>query len=289
LGGDFFGLLKSLPPSIKAVTNAASNAYPDISIDQRFVPDLFDRAFGRRAALVPQGSDVVVQGWAFVDKPGRKISAVVVSSELTSSAPIIAQERPDVIKVYSAQNGWKPEVIGFHANVQSQSPDKVAVTYILDDGTHLQTQRLIPTEVMKVDSGQPGALSVMQGIDVFGSPNTKVTDRRHELEHSLYEHLQSRTLRRLGLSVFVLAFVLTSVALILRRGERCVAFVVFFGFASLMWIARILVYSLIDATSWPADQIIYLAPANVLGLVMFSVAVSGLAMLLKQGAWSKRS
>jgi hypothetical protein len=290
IGGNLLGLWREMRPSISAVVRSAFSAQPNNTTDQAFQSSLFDRAFVRRAALVPAKIvEVTVQGWAMVNKRGKKIATVIVSSDLVSSATILSQSRPDVVKAIGAQNGWDPDVVGFHTSLTSSSPDAVKVTYVLEDGTRLQGEHLKPAVVSKIENKLAPGNDILQGIDEAGSPSAEGFDARRSIELNLYERLQSPALRRLGIVTFCLAFLVSGWAFIRERDLRFKVFFIFFSLSCALWTARILFYSLIDARAWPGDQIRYLAPANALALVTFSVSVAALIVFAASKASREHS
>jgi hypothetical protein len=286
IGGNLKVLFGELPPSISGVVTCAFSALPNHASDQDYLPELFDLAYVRRATLVPK-PEVTVEGWAFIARPGHRILNVIVTSDAASKVSVRAVDRPDVVKVFSKENGWKPEVDGFLATLHGNSAGKLNVKYILDDGSQLQSENLKPAEGRKViNSSVPGD-DIVQFIDKVELPVAVGADLRHQLQSGLLRRFESKPVRKVAVVTFAIAFLLSGYMWIARRDQAFRLFFVFLFFALLSWVVRILFYSLIDARSWNAQQIRYLAPANALGFVMFSVSLGVFITVMERFVSSK--
>jgi hypothetical protein len=282
IGGNLKGLFGELPPSISGVVTCALSALPSHAVDQNYLPDLFDSAYVRRAALVPK-PEVKVQGWAFITRPGHKILNVTVTSDAAGRASVKALDRPDVVNVFSKTNGWKPEVNGFLATLHGPSAGNIKVRYILDDGSQLQSEDLKSTGGRKVVNTSVPGDDILQFIDKVELPDTAVPDSRHQLESAFLRRFESKSVTRMAVATFAVAFLLSGYMWIARRDQVFEPGFIFLVFALLSWVARIFFYSLIDARGWNAQQIRYLAPANALGFVIFSVSLGVFFTTIKRG------
>lgn len=287
IGGDLAGLLMNLPHSISSVVASAFGAAP-YQRDRDHEAQLFDRVFFRRAALIGNELMMRVQGWAFVDRPGGRITSVLVGSPLAIHERIQTMARPDVVKVYSAEKGWKPDVVGYSADVKSRLPDDVTVTYFLDSGNHVQGDHLREMHVSTLGNQDPRGGAVIQGIDMVRPHPDARAGARHEIQLALVRFSQSTALHWGAAAVCALALIVIGRAVRRERDSRWKGLVAFFGFTLLVWCARILFYSVIDAAAWQVG-LRYLVSAHALGVVLFSVSFAVLAVFTRDSVFGLRA
>jgi hypothetical protein len=275
--GDPGALLRQLPGSISLVASAALTSLPGDIKDAGIEPKLFDREFVRRADDTPKERKVDVQGWAFVNSPGRKIQNVVIGSDEEQGASVEQMDRPDVDKGFLAQAGWKPHAVGFKSTVESASPDNVRITYVLDDGSHVEGTHLKQMMVSKLVNAISANSDVLQGIDYAKEDSGGLPQSRTRRIQDALVNFSNRSAVHWIAFIVVLLGVGVMLKVFLGRQDACAkSLLVLIAFALPMWCLRILLYSLIDATAWNANQIRYLAPANALGFAVFALSVTAL-------------
>jgi hypothetical protein len=273
IGGDVPDLLRRLPHSIKSVIISSFEASPDYYQDPGFEIEQFNKACLRRSDLVAHPPEVDLQGWATVDAPNHKIIDVIVSAD-TPDVRLSFMERPDVVKGLTTQKPWKPQVAGFYAVALNASPDQMKITYVLDDGSKTEATHLAPMHVTMLDDKADG-LQVMQGIDLVNQKLDIRTGRRYRLEKKLVHLSESVAIRWITAGVLLVSFLLAAILIRMGRAtQRCRSFMLFFALSLVMLAARILLYATIDASSWQANQLRYLAPANAMLIVLFAVCAS---------------
>lgn len=280
IGGNPIHLLSELPPSIDAVTTAMLSSSPENPEDQAIDEEIFDRAFVRRASLVPHDFNMTVQGWAFVNKPGHKITTVRISSPMVSDAPVSLLERPDVARGFIKQNGWSPLIVAFRANLMSRTSDQIRVTYSLDDGSTLMSDHLQAMRGSVLQNTSVLGDDVLQGIDLAGRQSAPRNESvRHKIEIYLFHFLQRIAIRRLSFCVILLAIFLNIGTLPKAKGAVSKSYLLFAAFTLVFVSCRVLFYSILDARAWPGNQIRYVTPAHQVWLVLIGVSLSSLVLL----------
>lgn len=278
IGGNVPGLMRQLPQSMSAVVSSAVIPLPDYVKDPGAQAELFDQAFLRRTFLTSNAGIITVQGWAFILNPGHKLLNVSVGSSLVTSAEIQNIDRPDVINGYNKEAGWKPSVIGFRASVKGRSPDDVTIRYLLDDRSQVETDHLKPMAVSTLENKTVPQDKILQGIDLVSAaenPNRPLAFLQTQAAVANFTTRPAFRWSALGIWV---CFLITAVVTRVRgwgifQGELLT---IFMAFMAVSWCSRILFYSVLDAASWNANQIRYLAPAHAIGLLVLSVSVAGL-------------
>ncbi len=285
LGADLSGIMSRVPASLPPVLLAAFSSLPDYINDQNFQPELFDKALLRRAALIEPRSQIVVQGWAFVNAPGRKLLNAFITSADSVPYAVNPIRRPDVEKVFAKQNGWPPNVLGFSATVYSQSPEKLTIHYLLDNGAQIEAGRLEPMQVSSIENKHTPRSEVIQGVDLVQAHAHLRSGIDYAIQLWLLRTIQAPGLKWCVVALVVLAFLLNCYALLQTAQQQRAVWLMIFSFILVLWCARILFYSVLDAAAWEGSQVRYLAPAHALGLVLLSISF---ASLLQQGAnrWS---
>ncbi len=274
IGGDVPGLLARLPHSISEVVISCFEASPDYSQDPGFEIAQFDKACLRRSDLTAHPPEVDLQGWATVNAPNHTIVDVMVSAD-TPDVRVSLMQRPDVVKGLTTQKPWKPQVAGFYAVGLNASPDQMKITYVLDDGSKVEATHLAPMRVSMLDDKSDPGLQIMQGIDLVDRKLDLRSGRRYRLEKKLVRLSESVAIRWITACVLLVSFLLAArVIWIGRATQRCKSFILFFSLSLVMLTARILLYATLDASSWQANQLRYLAPANGMLIVLFAVCAS---------------
>ncbi len=279
IGGDLPALIGDLPHSASAVMAAAMSDQAEDPPDQNFNAGLFNRAFLRRAALI-KIPEVTVEGWAFFNSPDQKVSRVVVGSDLIASAPVVNQDRPDVVSSVAKQSGWKPDVFGFHAIVKSSSPNEVTVTYYLSNGSQVEAQHLKVHEVSALHVKEMPGRDVLQGIDTASSlTGNDAPEWQHGVQLSIVRLFGALSSPLLTVAIVLLAFGFSGYTLLLKQDGRWKITFVFFSLGIALWISRIFFYSVLNARAWDGARIRYLAPTHALELVLLSVAIAALTRM----------
>ncbi len=275
--GDLGALLRQLPGSISLVASAALASLPGDISDVGTERKLFDLEFVRRSDDIPKERKIDVQGWAFVNSPGRKIESVVIGSGEEEDASVKQMERPDVDKGFLAQAGWKPHAVGFQSTVESISPDDVRITYILDDGSHVQGTHLKQMMVSKLVNKASANSDVLQGIDYAKADGGNLPQSRtRKIQDALVYFSNRAAVHWIGFVLVLLAVGVMAKVFADSQNSCAKSMLMLIAFAFPMWCLRILLYSVIDAAAWNGNQIRYLAPANALGFAIFALSVTAL-------------
>jgi hypothetical protein len=263
-----------VPKSIKPVFASSTSALPDYTLDQNFESALFDEVLLRRDALIETPGPVSVVGWAFINSPGRRIAHVrLASANSSSTAEVHMIDRPDVSTAFLRANGWAPIVTGFSGQVETEH-GVASIIYTLDDGTQLRGDHLVPLHVSTVQDASQPSTAVMQGIDIVKAPHGTVSQARHA-----FQVWAAGAATAVGGWLFAFGIITLPLLVATRRMKRAFAVkprLVLFGLVLLLWTARLLFYSILDAAAWQADQIRYLAPDHMLGLVLLALSASSL-------------
>ena len=273
LGGDLLAIMRRLPSSLAAVASESLNSMKQDTHDDGLETTLFDEAFLRRATL-EEGPKVTVEGWAFVPIQGRKIRQVSIASDVASSSRIDRIDRPDVIKVFMPQYGWRPDVLTFRTDLKSSSPDKVTITYVLDDGSLVQASHLSRLGISKLTNAGSPQSDVLQGLDVLRPHDVVKLSVFHYKQARLVKIANSKNGHRIAIALFALASILLLRSFIQRRNLQWIklpAIILFFAFS--LWCSRVLFYSVLDAAAWSAHQTRYLAATNAIGTIMLALSV----------------
>jgi hypothetical protein len=273
LGGDLPALLHFLPASLSAVGHEALDSMKQDEHDDGLETTLFDQAFLRRAAL-EEGPKVFIEGWAFVPVNGRKIVQMAIASDIEPSARIDQMERPDVYNVFVPQYGWRPSVIGFRSDLRSSSPDRITITYVLDDGSTVRTSHLAQLGISKLTNASSPQMDVLEGLDVLRPHDAAKLSVLQYKQARLVKIANSKNGHRVAIAIFAAASILLLVSIIQGRNlqrARLAAIVLAFAFS--LWCARVLFYSVLDAGAWNAHQTRYLAATNAMGTIMLAQCV----------------
>jgi hypothetical protein len=279
LGGDLSALLRQMPASLSVVTHEALGSMKQDMHDDGLETLLFDKAFLRRSAL-EEGPKVRVEGWAFVPVKGRKIVQMAIESDIGPSSRIDQVDRPDVDRVFTPQYGWRPSVVGFRTDLRGSSPDKVTITYVLDDGSSVRTTHPAQIGISKLTNANSPQMEVLQGLDVLNPHDVVKLSVFHYKQARLVKIANSKNGQRVAIAIFAAASLLLLLSLIQRRNlqwAKLPAIVLVFAF--LLWCARVFFYSVLDAAAWNAHQTRYLAATNAMGSIMLALCVCVLLTL----------
>jgi hypothetical protein len=273
LGGDLPALLDSMPASLSAVMHEALNSMAQDEHDDGLETRLFDTAFLRRSAL-EEGPKVAVEGWAFVPVKGRTIRLMSIASDIDSSSRIDHVDRPDVDRFFAPQYGWHPSVMSFRTDLRSSSPDKVIITYVLDDGSLVQSLHPTQLGISKLTNTMSPEMGVLQGLDVLNPHDVVKLSVFHRKQARLVKIANSKNGHRVAIAIFAAASMLLLISVIQRRNVqwlRLPAIVLALAFA--LWWARVFFYALLDAGAWNAHQTRYLATTNAMGTMILALCV----------------
>ena len=266
LGGNMRQLISDLPSGISVVSGKLFGSYR-YTEDQNNSVDAFDKACNRRAWLISGQAKVILQGWAFPSSPSVAISSVSARSGNGARATAAYIERIDVASGYEKLNGWKPEVYGFHAEINADSVDDVVLVYTLSDGSTVSGNNFSEGGISTQAPQGAGAVSVVQGIDIAAleSPGFR-QGPKHEFQNALISYMGSTVTIILAAAIITGFLILMAVKLLRRSPDlRSNLYVVQFLLMLLIF-ARIAFYALIETAAWHVE-IRYLAATQGLLIV----------------------
>jgi hypothetical protein len=197
-----------------------------------------------------------------------------IASDIDSSSRIDHMNRPDVDRVFSPQYGWHPSVMTFRTDLRSSSPDKVTITYVLDDGSIVQSAKISHLGISALKSTGSPPTDILQGVDVLTPHDVVKLSVFHYKQARLVKIANSRNGHRIAIAIFAAASIVLLASLIQRRNlewARLPAVILVFAFS--LWCARVLFYAVLDAGAWNAHQTRYLAATNAMGTIILALSV----------------
>lgn len=266
-------VLQRLPGSVWAVGKRSFNAYPR-GIDQGFEKNLFDRLLLRRTSLSGSGDVHTVQGWAFFDSPGMKISHVFLVTKGGKRTEATSYfDRIDVAEGYERERKWKPDVIGFRARLEGEADSPVKVVYVLASGEEVQSQAgLIAGQVSKLDGAD--GLVVMQGVDVAETDSKMRNGWRQKFQLSLVSFVNTDWV---AITLLISLVALTSLSMLTPRvlGAGQYGVTQFCSLVFLLFALRVLFYAVVNSEAWMVE-VRYLLAAGLMALIVLSLVLGRL-------------
>jgi len=159
-------------------------------------------------------------------------------------------ERFDVSNGIEKSSGWKPEVYGFQAEIEANSLEDVTLTFVLSDGSIVNSNLFSNGQVATIGN-KANSSKVVQGIDIARVDLINVRSGvRHEIQKTLVRYMNSNAAVLLASTIAIAFFILTIIKVIYKKDDVFDNIFVFQFFLLLIFSARILFYSLIEAASW---------------------------------------
>lgn len=272
IGGNIPQLIADFPSGVANVLRKVFSSYPYVS-DQVISSNIFNSVCLRRESLIGHPKRVVIQGWAFATVPTKEISYMLPRTVDGNYGKATYIERIDVSNGYAKSSGWKPNVYGYRIELNARSVQDVTLTYVLNDGTTLDSNVFSEGQVLTVESKANNGSKILQGTDFarLDSPEVR-SGIRHEIQKTLAGYMASSATILVASGISIIFFVLVLFKVISERSADIGNIYILTIFVFLIFSARILFYALIETASWHVE-IRYLASAQSMFFIFISLSL----------------